>query len=242
MELLQLVADRIEEITRPLRDEAAAIKLWLARAAGSWERVEAASTRDVGCPPVCASDAGLLDSELVEIYGPFSPIYHGCGSPAVGLDDPCLPPECSSGPSPLLPDVHEDIIASTEGLRDSFSDVVEGFGLAELFVEALVDPEVADSTKLCDFLADLASKKQALMKPLLAPSEEVLAVAFVPPSVDIEGSQVDLEDPVAKKRNAFLSLVSRPLPPPILATPGPRPIRAPLEVATTPRRSGRIEK
>jgi hypothetical protein len=62
MELLQLVADRIEEITRPLRDEAAAIKLSLARVAESWERVEAASTRDVGCPPVCASDAGLLDS------------------------------------------------------------------------------------------------------------------------------------------------------------------------------------
>jgi hypothetical protein len=76
--------------------------------------------------------------------------------PAVGLDDPRLPPECSSGPSPLLPDVHEDIVASTECLRDSFSDVVEGLGLAELFVEAPVDPEVADSTKLCDFLADLA--------------------------------------------------------------------------------------
>jgi hypothetical protein len=138
--------------------------------------------------------------------------------------------------------VHEDIVASTEGLWDSFSDVVEGFGLAELFVVAPVDLEVADSTKLCDFLADLASKKQALMKLLLAPSEEILDAAFVPPSVDIEGSQVDLEDRVAKKHNAFLSLVSRPLPPPILATPGPRPIRAPLEVATTPRRSGRIEK
>jgi hypothetical protein len=35
IELLQLVADRIKEVTRPLRDEAAVIKLWLARAIGS---------------------------------------------------------------------------------------------------------------------------------------------------------------------------------------------------------------
>jgi hypothetical protein len=138
--------------------------------------------------------------------------------------------------------VHEDIVALREGLWDSFSDVVEGFGLAELFVEARVDPEVADSTKLCDFLANLALKKQSLMKLLLAPSEEILVAAFVPQTMAIKGSQVDLEDPITEKHNAFLSLVSRPLPPPILATLGPRPVRAPLEVATTPRRSGRIEK
>jgi hypothetical protein len=138
--------------------------------------------------------------------------------------------------------VHEDIVALCEGLWDSFSDVVEGFGLAELFVEARVDPEVADSTKLCDFLANLALKKQSLMKLLLAPSEEILVAAFVPQTMAIKGSQVDLEDPITEKHNAFLSLVSRPLPPPILATLGPRPVRAPLEVATTPRRSGRIKK
>jgi hypothetical protein len=137
--------------------------------------------------------------------------------------------------------VHEDIVASPEGPRDS-SVVVEGFGLAEIFVEAPVDPEVADSTKICDFLADLASKKQALMKPLLAPLEEIPVVAFVTPTEAIEGSQVDLDDLVTEKRNAFLSLVFRPLPLPILTTSGPRPIRAPLEVATTPRRSVHIEK
>jgi hypothetical protein len=48
-ELLQLVADRIEEVTRPLWDEATAIKLWLARAARSWECAKAASPRGVGC-------------------------------------------------------------------------------------------------------------------------------------------------------------------------------------------------
>jgi hypothetical protein len=158
------------------------------------------------------------------------------------LEDFRLPPECSSG---LLPDAHAGDVASLEGLQNSSSDDVEGFGLAELFIEAHVDPEVDDSTKLCDFLANLASKKQTPRSPLQAPLEEIPAAAasvFAPSTVALEDSQVDPEDSAADKRNAFLSLVFRPLPPPILATPGPRRARAPLEVATTPRRSGRIEK
>jgi hypothetical protein len=116
--------------------------------------------------------------------------------------------------------------------------------LAELFVKAPVDLEVDDSTKLCDFLAILASKKQAPMSPLHGPLEEISvdASVVVPSTVATEDIQVDPEDPVADKRNAFLSLVFRPLPPPILATPGSRRIRATTEVATTPRRSARIEK
>jgi hypothetical protein len=155
-----------------------------------------------------------------------------------------MPPECSSGPSPLLPDVHEDNVTSFKVLRDSISDVAEGFGLAELFVEAPVDPEVVNSTKLCDFLANLALKKQAPMSLLQAPLEEIPATAsvFVPSVAATKGIQVDPEDPVVVKRNAFLSLVSRPLPSPILATSGPRRARAPMEVATAPRRSCRIEK
>jgi hypothetical protein len=181
-----------------------------------------------------------MDAELVEIYGPFSPIHRVCSSPTVGLDDFRLPPECSS-----LPDAHEGDVASLEGLRKSISVDGEGFGLAELFVEAPIIPEVDDSTKLCDFLANLASKKQASKSPLQAPLEIPVAAAAsvcVPSTVATEGTQVVSEDPIADKRNAFLSLVFRPLPPPILATPGPRRARAPVEVATTPRRSGRIEK
>jgi hypothetical protein len=245
-ELLQLVADRIEEVIRPLRDEAAAIKLWLARAAGSWERAEVGSTSGVGCAPVQTSDDGLMDAKLFEIIGPFSPVHRVCGSPPVGLDDIHMPPECSSGPSPLLSDAHEDNVASFEVLHDSFSDVAEGFLLAEpeLFVEAPVDHEVADSTKLCAFLANLALKKKAPMSLLQAPLEEIPTTAsvVVPSAMATEGIQVDPKDPVAVKRNAFLSLVSRPLPPPILAMLGPRRTRAPMEVATTPRRSCRIEK
>jgi hypothetical protein len=185
-----------------------------------------------------------MDAKLSEIFGPFSPVHRVCGSPLVGLDDVHLSPKCSAGPSPLLPDAHEDTAASLEGLQDSISVDAGGFGLAELFVEAPVDLEVDDSTKLCDFLAILASKKQAPMSPLHGPLEEISvdASVVVPSTVATEDIQVDPEDPVADKRNAFLSLVFRPLPPPILATPGSRRVRATTEVATTPRRSARIEK
>lgn len=71
---------------------------------------------------------------------------------------------------------------------------------------------------------------------------EAAANVLVPSTVATEGIQVDPGDPIADKRNAFFSLVFRPVPPPILATPAPRRARAPKEVAITPRRSGRIEK
>jgi hypothetical protein len=82
------------------------------------------------------------------------------------------------------------------------------------------------------------------MLPLHGPLEEISvdASVVVPSTVAIEDIQVDPEDPVADKRNAFLSLVFRPLPPLILATPGSRRVHAPMEVATTPRRNARIEK
>jgi hypothetical protein len=81
------------------------------------------------------------------------------------------------------------------------------------------------------------------MSSLHAPLEVPAATSvFVPSTVATEDIQVDPEDPIVVKRNAFLSLVFRPLPLPILATPGPRRARAPMEVATTPRWICRIEK
>jgi hypothetical protein len=158
-----------------------------------------------------------MDAKLFEIYGPFLPIDRVCGSPTVGLDDFRLPPECSSG---LLPDAHAGDVASLEGLRNYIFDDVESFGLEDFFVEAPVDPEVDNSTKLCDFLANLASKKQAPKSPLQAPLEEISAAACVsiPSTMAIEGTHVDPKDSAADKRNAFLSLVFQPLPLPILAT------------------------
>jgi hypothetical protein len=136
--------------------------------------------------------------------------------------------------------VHEDNVASHEVLRDSISDDAEGFGCPT----PPVDTEVSNSTKLCEFLANLASKKQAPMSPLQTPLEEIPAIAsvFVPSTVATKGIKVDPEDPVAVKHNAFLSLVFRPLPPPIIATPGPRRAHAPMEVATIPCWSCGIKK
>ncbi|KAM0918199.1 hypothetical protein ACQ4PT_008824 [Festuca glaucescens] len=217
----------------------------------------------------------LKDVELLEFFGPCSPIHHVCDSSPIVFDAFRLPPECCSGPSPLLSDEVEDNVASPEGLRDPSFDDVEGFGLAELFVEAPVslsvehsrleasvfehdvvvnvlaaplgpivnDPEVADSTLLCDFLANMASKKLAPMSPLHDPLVEIPVVSvIVPASMAAEGIQVDPGNPAADKLNAFLSSFFRPVPPPILATPPTRRARAPKEVATTPLRSGRIEK
>ncbi|KAM0862406.1 hypothetical protein ACQ4PT_045290 [Festuca glaucescens] len=221
------------------------------------------------------SSCGLRDAELLESFGPCLPVRRPCDSSPLGFDAFRLPLECCSGLAPLLPDAVDDKVASPEGLQSPISDVVEGFGLAELFVEAPVslsvehsrleasafehvevvdvlaaplvpfveDPEVADSTKLCDFLANLASKKLALMSPLCEPLEEIPAPSVVvPETVPAEDIQVDPGDPAADKLNVFLSSVFRPAPPPILASPPSRRARAPKEVATTPRRSGRIEK
>jgi hypothetical protein len=246
-ELLQRFADHIEEVTQPLRDKVAAIKIWLARAIGCWERAKAASTSGVGCTPVRAPDAGLLDAKLTELFGPFSLVHRVCGSPLVGVDDIHLPPES------LSPDALEDNVASLVGLQGSISDDVGGFGLAEFFVEAHVSQSL-EQPRLEVSVFDLQNGIDELVISSLGPSvvepevtnsilhelsEEIPAV---PSTVATEGIQVVSDDPVADKRNAFLSLVFRPLPPPILATPGPRGARAPMEEASTPRRSGRIEK
>jgi len=121
---------------------------------------------------------------------------------------------------------------------EDHDDVVNVLATSSLELEPFAaDPEVADSTKLCDFLANLASKK--LVQPLV----EIPAAIVVSSTTAVaEAIQVDPEDSITDKCNAFLSSVFRPVPPPILATPAPRRARAPKEVATTPRRSDCIEK
>lgn len=202
---------------------------------GSWERAEAASTGGVGRAPARASDARLMDAKLLEFFGPCSPVHRACGSSPVGYDAFCLPPECCSGPSPLLPDAFEDNVVSLEGLRNPISDDVEGFGLAELFVEAPIALSLEHST----LEASVFDHDDGVDEPL----EEIpVASILVPSTAATEDIQVEPRDPIADKRNAFLSLVFCPVPPPTLATSAPRRDCAPKEVATTPRRSGRIEK
>jgi hypothetical protein len=193
-----------------------------------------------------------LAIELLEFYGPFSPVRRPCDSSPLGFDVFRVPLEGCSGLAPFLPDAVVDKVASPAGPQSLISDDVEGFGLAEFFVEAsaslsvehsrleetafehdvvvdvlaaplvpfAADPEVADSTKLCDFLANLASKKLALMSPLCESLEEIpAACVVVPETVPAEDIQVDPGDPAADKLNAFLSSVFRPVPPPILTSP-----------------------
>jgi hypothetical protein len=74
MELLQLVDVRVEEASRPLREEVAALKLLLACAGVSVEPTEA-------CPSVCLGHTKptasvALDSSVVE-----EEHLHGCFSP-----------------------------------------------------------------------------------------------------------------------------------------------------------------
>ncbi|TVU06906.1 hypothetical protein EJB05_46942, partial [Eragrostis curvula] len=62
-ELQDLIATRLEEVVRPLREEASTIKLWLARVANHLERVQ---------PPTEHTSA----SDMVELFGPCSPVRH----------------------------------------------------------------------------------------------------------------------------------------------------------------------
>jgi hypothetical protein len=72
--------------------------------------------------------------------------------------------------------------------------------LAAPLVPFVEDPEVADSTKLCDFLANLVSKKLALMSPLCEPLEEIPPPrVVVSKTVHAEDIQVDPRDPAADK-------------------------------------------
>jgi hypothetical protein len=75
MELVQLVADRIEEASRPLREEVASLKLLLARVGDSLELSDA-----------CASGGQSTEqkSSVVEeehLFGCFSPRGNPCQSP-----------------------------------------------------------------------------------------------------------------------------------------------------------------
>jgi hypothetical protein len=90
MELLQLVANHIEEVSRPLRDEEVALKLLLARIGDSLGSSEACTSRGLGLTPSLASfllDSTEQKSSVVEeehLYGCFSP--HGSLRPSLQPD------------------------------------------------------------------------------------------------------------------------------------------------------------
>jgi hypothetical protein len=82
MQLLQLVDVRVEEVSRPLREEVAALKLLLVRAGDSLEPTEACTSGVLGI--ALAQASLLLDSTQVEedhLHGCFSPRGCPCTSP-----------------------------------------------------------------------------------------------------------------------------------------------------------------
>jgi hypothetical protein len=116
MELLQLVANHIEEVSRPLRDEVAALKLLLARIGDSLGSLEACTSRGLGLTPSLASfplDSTEQKSSVVEeehLYGCFSP--HGSlrSSPQPDVSTASESEEINRIMAPVLqitPELHE---------------------------------------------------------------------------------------------------------------------------------------
>ena len=87
MELAQLVANRVEEASRPLREEVASLKLLLARVVDALEPAEACSSGGQELPAVHASfplGSAEQKSSVVEgehIYSGFSSRGSPCQSP-----------------------------------------------------------------------------------------------------------------------------------------------------------------
>jgi hypothetical protein len=85
MELLQIVGIRVEEASRPLREEVAWLKLLLTRVGDSLEPIKACTSD--GLAPKQASfplDSTIQKSSLVEedhLYGSISPCCSPCPSP-----------------------------------------------------------------------------------------------------------------------------------------------------------------
>jgi hypothetical protein len=116
MELLQLVDVRVEEASRPLREELATLKLLLARVGDSSEPTKACTSGGPELAPVQVSfphDSTEQNSFVVEedhLYGCISP----CGSPCLPLQPIVLPTSVSEGMvgilAPVLqiiPEVHD---------------------------------------------------------------------------------------------------------------------------------------
>jgi hypothetical protein len=96
MKLLQLVDIRIEEASRPLREEVANLKLLLTRFGDSLESLEACTRGGVGLVSTQASlplDSTDLKSSVVEeeqLYGCFSPCGSPCPSPRPFMSSPSV--------------------------------------------------------------------------------------------------------------------------------------------------------
>jgi hypothetical protein len=116
LELLQLVDVRVEEASRPLREELAALNLLLARAGDSSEPMKACTS----CGPELASaqalfphDSAVQKSSVVEednLYGSVSPRGSPCLSPQPSVSPAFVSEDMAGILAPVLqitPELHE---------------------------------------------------------------------------------------------------------------------------------------
>ncbi|KAL6645125.1 hypothetical protein ACP70R_016733 [Stipagrostis hirtigluma subsp. patula] len=101
-ELQNLIAVRLEEVLRPLREEASTIKLWLARVANHLERDESCGDHTFAsdmaklfgpCSPVQRTPTSSILTSLAEACTPTSPSQVASIDPIVGFGDPKLQPQ-----------------------------------------------------------------------------------------------------------------------------------------------------
>jgi hypothetical protein len=116
LELLQLVEARVEEASRPLREEVATLKLLLAHVGDSLESSKACTSSGMGIAPAQAllpPDSVEQKSSVVEkehLYGCLSPHGSPCPSPHPGV----LFASMGEGMDEILPPV----LQSTLGIRE----------------------------------------------------------------------------------------------------------------------------
>jgi hypothetical protein len=168
MELVQLVADRIAEAARPLRDEVASLKLLLARVGDSLEATGACASGGQGLAPVQASfplDCTEQKSSVVEeehLFGCFSPRGSPCQSPQ--------PDVSAASPSDGIDDIIDPVLLITPELHESCGESSVVLPLVLGSSEALVVATTPSPPQLepCESLDSLDSGE------VLAPNSDAL--------------------------------------------------------------------
>jgi hypothetical protein len=188
-ELLQLVADCIEEVARPLREEAAKLKLLLARVTESMERADLFAS----CELSGQESSVVVDDDAVVVMASKA-ADEAIDGKALGESDivgeqclfGCLSPQAS--PSPQLdvpvPFEFEDIdgimhvIQIMPGLQELCEKLSPPLSLAHLQVDSLPTLEVASTPPPVE--ASRSDGKIVEAGALVLGSFEALAVATTP--------------------------------------------------------------
>jgi len=155
MELLQLVEVRIEEMSRPLREEVAALKLLLARGGDSLEPAETCRSDDLGLPKardLVAFESSEQKSSMVEdeqLFGCFSP--RGPSSqPVVSAASQC------EGMGLIMPQALgiDTVVSLSPESCKLVVPIGDGIDKSEVLTPL---PGAVVAREICDFLATLVA-------------------------------------------------------------------------------------